>query len=482
MKFKFENQASGKATANALFFVKKSIQFSAVLSETGTTQAETVLEGMQDGPFEDLEYLEIDGVSTAFVNASKERGLSSLDHLRMAGYRLGQFAQKKQINTMSLMLADAAEEQVKAILHGLYYSEYSFDKYKSKPKKKFAVTYEIVGMEHTKEFQKVAAEVAIEQESITLARDLINTPGTDLPPEAFVAQAKKVAKELGLEIKVRNSTQLTKEGFTGINIVGKGSQFEPYMVTLTYKPSKAPKDKHFAIVGKGLTFDTGGISLKPAKGMWEMCSDMSGAAAALGAISAIAKLKLPIHVTAILCLCENRIGSKSMLPGDIFTAKNGKTVMIDNTDAEGRLALTDGFAEAGLVKATHLVDLATLTGAMVRSLGYAVTGFFSNDEVFARKVIEGGSSVCEKFWPMPLEDEYADEIKDKFADLCNSSPNVGAIAAALFLREFLPENIKWTHWDIAGTAFVTKPWKYTNHGATGIGVQTLIEIARRLGD
>jgi leucyl aminopeptidase len=442
---------------------------------------ETVLDGIKEGPFEDLELLEIDEFPTVFVNAAKERGLSSLDHLRMAGYRLGLFAQKKQLNTVSLMLADAADEQWKAILHGLYYSEYSFDKYKSQPKKKFAVTYEVVVMDRIREFQKIAAEVAVEQEGISLARNLINTPGSDLPPSALVAEARKVAKEAGLEIKVRNAAQLEREGFNGILTVGKGSRFEPYMVTLTYKPAKAPKDKHLAIVGKGLTYDTGGMSLKPPKGMWEMCSDMSGAAATLAAIRAIALLKLPIHVTAILCLCENRIGSGAMLPGDIFTAKNGKTVMVENTDAEGRLALSDGLAEAGLVKATHIVDLATLTGAMVRALGYAITGFFSNDEALARDVIASGSTSCEKFWPMPLEDEYADNIKDKFADLCNTSPDAGAIAAALFLREFVPQNAKWTHWDIAGTAFVTKPWKYTNYGATGIGVQTLVELARRLG-
>lgn len=262
--------------------------------------------------------------------------------------------------------------------------------------------------------------------------------------------------------------------------VGKGSSHEPYMITLDYKPAKRTSRDHLVIVGKGLTFDTGGLCLKPPKSMPEMISDMSGAATALAAIQAIASLKLPVHVSAVCCLAENAIGNKSVLPGDIFTAKNGKTVMVDNTDAEGRLVLSDGLAEAGLIGATHIVDLATLTGAMVRALGYAVTGFFSNDDDLGLKVINCGEACCEKFWSMPLEEEYADALKDHFADLKNTGSDAGAISAALFLQEFVPENTAWTHWDIAGTAFVDKKWKYTEYGATGFGVQTLIQLAREM--
>jgi leucyl aminopeptidase len=254
------------------------------------------------------------------------------------------------------------------------------------------------------------------------------------------------------------------------------------MVKLTYSPKNAPKDKHLAIVGKGITFDTGGISLKPAKGMKEMQSDMSGAAAALAAICAAAELKLPLKISAYLCLAENRIGSGAVLPGDIFKAKNGKTVMVDNTDAEGRLVLSDGICAAAENGATHIVDLATLTGAMVRALGPAITGYFTNDEELSQKIKDAGDATCEKFWQMPLEDEYANELVDHYADLSNIGKSAGAILAALFLREFVPEGIKWSHWDIAGTAYVEHPWKYTTYGATGIGVQSLIELSRELGD
>ncbi len=485
--------------AYALFFVKESIQFSKVLSAKGESQVESVLKGIKDGPFEDLEFLEIDGCNTFFVDAAKERGLSALDHLRMAAYRLAQKAMKRQVPCVSLFLADAADEQFKAILHGLHYADYKFDAYKSKQKENFQVTFEIVAGDRAATFKKIAEEVAVEQKAITLARNLINTSASDLYPAAFVEDAKTIAKYTpGLSIKVRNMKQLEKEGFMGHVTVGKGSSHEPHMITLSYDGTKFAAGKsagksagiksasrtsrdHLVIVGKGLTFDTGGLCLKPAKSMPEMISDMSGAATALAAIQAIATLKLPIKVSAVCCLAENAIGNKSVLPGDIFKAKNGKTVMVDNTDAEGRLVLSDGLAEAGLIGATHIVDLATLTGAMVRALGYAVTGFFSNDDDLALKVINCGEACCEKFWSMPLEEEYADALKDKFADLKNTGSDAGAISAALFLQEFVPENTAWAHWDIAGTAFVTKKWKYTEYGATGFGVQTLIELARELG-
>ena len=490
MKTNIVTTASGKANAYALFYVKKSIQFSNVLSEEAEKQVESVLNGMEDGPFEDLEFLEIDNQPTIFVNAAKERGLSSLDHLRMAAFRLAKKASKRQIPVVSIMLADAAPEQFKSILHGLHYADYKFDAYKSKQKDAFQVTFELVAGEHAAEFKKIADVVAIENKAIVLAKNLINTSSSDLTPAEFVENANTIAKYTpGLSIKVRNMKQLEKEGFMGHVTVGKGSSHEPYMITLSYDGSKSSKKAaknartsadHLVFVGKGLTFDTGGLCLKPPKSMPEMISDMSGAATVLAAIQAIATLELPIKVSAVCCLAENAIGNKSVLPGDIFTAKNGKTVMVDNTDAEGRLVLSDGLAEAGIIGATHIVDLATLTGAMVRALGYAVAGFFSNDDDLALKVINCGEACCEKFWSMPLEEEYADALKDHFADLKNTGSDAGAIAAALFLQEFVPENTAWTHWDIAGTAFVSKSWKYTDFGATGFGVQTLIELARRM--
>jgi leucyl aminopeptidase len=214
--------------------------------------------------------------------------------------------------------------------------------------------------------------------------------------------------------------------------------------------------------------------------MWEMKMDMAGAATALAALCAIATLKLPIHINAVLVLAENRPSSKAILPGDIFKAKNGKTVMVDNTDAEGRLVLSDGLAEAGALNSTHIIDLATLTGAIIRAIGPCLTGLFCNDEAFANQISDAGKSCGEKLWKMPLEMEYREALTDKVADLCNIGGEAGAITAALFLQEFVPEKTKWAHLDIAGTAFTTKKWKYIDFGATGWGVQSLVNIARSL--
>lgn len=483
MKLKIAKHIADNASAHALFFVKKAILFSSDLTEQAEKQAATVLAEIEKGVSQDLDIVELDGHKTIFVNADKECGLSSQDKLRMAGFRLGNRARQKQFKTVKLLLADASVEQFKAILHGIHYSDYHFDKFKSNPKKHFDVTFEIEAESRQKDFEKAAEEVLVEQKFTSLCKDLINTPGSKLYPEAFAHEAIRIAHQVqGLSITILNEKILAKEGFNGLLTVGAGSRFSPCMVRLSYNPKDAPKDKHLAIVGKGITFDTGGISLKPAKGMKEMQSDMSGAAAALAAICAAAEFKIPLKMSAYLCLAENRIGSGAVLPGDIFKAKNGKTIMVDNTDAEGRLVLSDGICAAAENGATHIVDVATLTGAMVRALGTSITGFFSNDEDFADKIIRAGEAACEKFWRMPLEDEYAAELKDNFADLSNIGKSAGAILAALFLREFIPEGVVWSHWDIAGTAFVERPWKYTSYGATGVGVQSLVQLARELGE
>lgn len=483
IKLKIAKHVPDSAAAHALFFVKKSIQFSSVLSEDGEVLAGKVLAEMEKGICTDQEIVEIDSHKTIFVDADKERGLSSLDKLRMAGFRLGKRAKQKQFKTVKILLADAADEQFAAILHGLYYSAYQFNKYKSEPSKDFEVTFEIEAGDRAKDFEKIAEIVAVEQKYTSLCRNLINTTGSDLYPDAFAHEAIRIAHQVpGLSITILNSKILAREGFNGLLTVGAGSRFEPCMVKLSYNPKGAPADKHLALVGKGITFDTGGISIKPAKGMKEMVSDMSGAATVLAAICTVAELKIPLKMSAYCCLAENRPGPGAVLPGDIFKAKNGKTVLVDNTDAEGRLVLSDGLCAAAENGATHIVDLATLTGAMVRALGTSVTGFFATDDEFAAQVKNAGEAACEKFWQMPLEEEYAEELKDPFADLTNTGKSAGAILAALFLKEFVPEDVKWSHWDIAGTAFVEKPWKYTSYGATGIGVQSLTELARELGE
>jgi leucyl aminopeptidase len=235
-----------------------------------------------------------------------------------------------------------------------------------------------------------------------------------------------------------------------------------------------------ALVGKGLTFDTGGIDLKPSERMWEMKCDMSGSAAVVGALATIAALQLPIEVIGIVPLAENRPSGKALLPGDIFVAKNGKTVMVDNTDAEGRLVLSDALCEATNLKATHIVDLATLTGAVVRALGPAITGYFANNDQFADQIERIGASEGEKFWRLPLEMEYRENLDDPIADMKNCCGVAGTITAALFLQEFVGAGIQWSHWDIAGTAFSDKAWKYYGKGGIGWGIKTMVSLAEEL--
>jgi leucyl aminopeptidase len=215
--------------------------------------------------------------------------------------------------------------------------------------------------------------------------------------------------------------------------------------------------------------------------MWEMKSDMAGAATVLAAINAIAELKLKVRVTAVLCLAENRPGNAAVLPGDIFTAKNGKTVMVDNTDAEGRLVLSDGLWEAGACGATHIIDLATLTGSVIRALGTSIAGLFANDDKFAESILQCAQTSDEKFCRLPLESEYREWLDDSVADMKNAGkPEAGAITAALFLQEFVPPETKWSHWDIAGTAFITSQWKHYRPGATAWGLRSLIALAKKM--
>ncbi|GHV14349.1 hypothetical protein AGMMS49938_10310 [Fibrobacterales bacterium] len=421
--------------------------------------------------------------SVLFVDVGKEKGLDELDHLRMAGFRIAKWAESHAVDKILIpTLKEDSERKRTAFSQGLHHADYSFDKYKSEKKKKKELTYFFID-----EFIFDDDYQSSLFDGIRLAKDLINEPGGSLTPKDVCAMAGSIAKQYKLSIKIRRTAELKRDNYNGILTVGRGSKNEPAMVTLTYKPAvksanvkggagKVPK---LALVGKGITFDTGGICLKPQDKMWEMKSDMSGAATMLAAIQVIAALKLPIEVTTILCLAENRPGENAVLPGDIFKAKNGKTVMVENTDAEGRLVLIDGLAEAADLGATHIIDIATLTGAIQRALGTSIAGLFSNSDELAERIKTAGAAEGEKWWRMPLDEEYSEGLNDKVADIRNiTDGGPGAITAALFLQEFVKKDIEWAHLDIAGTAFTTKGYKYTENGATAFGLKTIVETAR----
>ncbi|MCL2100604.1 MAG: leucyl aminopeptidase family protein [Fibromonadales bacterium] len=410
-----------------------------------------------------------------FVDTGKERGLDFLDHLRMAGYRLAKWAENNSVKTLFIpSLKEDSEKKRSAILQGLCHASYAFDKYKSKKKKKIDIEYLFAD-----DMEIDGNSLQILFSGIDLAKNLTNEPGGSLTPAIMADIAQNIARKYGLGVKIRYSKDLLKDGYNGILSVGRGSKNEPAMVTLSYKPKRF-NPVHIGLVGKGITFDTGGISLKPSDKMHEMKCDMSGAAIILAAIQVIAELKLPIRVDAILCLAENRPGENAILPGDIFKAKNGKTVMVENTDAEGRLVLIDGLAEAAELGATHIIDIATLTGAIRRALGNSIGGLFCNSDGFAMTITESGAENGEKWWRLPLDEEYADGLKDKVADIRNiSDDGPGAIIAALFLKEFVKEGLQWAHLDIAGVDFASNGHKYTEHGSTAFGLKTIVETIKR---
>ena len=370
------------------------------------------------------------------------------------------------------------------IAEGLLLGAYSFQQYKKKIDR-FAGRFSAELIVDPKDLAeaKAAVERAVRlSDCINLARDLINQPGSVAVPVFLAQAAAEMSKEAGLECEIWDEKRLAEEGYNGLLTVGRGSADPPRMVVMRHRPEGAPQKPHLCLVGKGLTFDSGGMCLKSGSDMWEMISDMSGAAAVLGAMKAIAQTSLPIRVTGVMVCSPNYIGPNAVKPGDCFVAKNGKTVHVLNTDAEGRLILTDGLARAGEEGATCVVDVATLTGSCARALGNSLTGLFANDQALADRLRALGEAEGEQMWQLPLFDEYRRRLDHYRADINNTATtsNGGAITAALFLREFVPRGAAWAHLDIAGTAFSAKPWRYLSAGARGVMVRTLQRLAHDL--
>ncbi|MFJ9866281.1 leucyl aminopeptidase [Streptomyces sp. NPDC101165] len=322
----------------------------------------------------------------------------------------------------------------------------------------------------------VARAVAVAEE-LNRSRDLINMPPNDLTPAIFAAEAQTAAKEHGLKVQVLDDKALVKGGYGGILGVGGGSAATPRLVKLSYTHPKA--EKHLAFVGKGITYDSGGISLKPAGHNETMKCDMSGAAAVFAAVVAAARLGLEVNVTGWLALAENMPSGSAVRPGDVLRMYNGKTVEVLNTDAEGRLVLADALWAASLEKPDAIVDVATLTGAMMLALGSRTFGVMANDDAFRTAVYEAAEEVGEPAWPMPLPEHLRKGMDSTVADIANMGERMGGgLVAGLFLREFVGEGITWAHLDIAGPAFNEGgPFGYTPKGGTGSAVRTLVRLA-----
>lgn len=341
----------------------------------------------------------------------------------------------------------------------------------------------VVGAKPRDKQHKAAAERAtVLAAEVSRARDLINTPPNGLTPKSFAEQAQAAAKEHGLKAQVLDEKALLKGGYGGLIGVGQGSQNPPRLVKLVYTHPKA--EKSIALVGKGITYDSGGISLKPAGHNETMKCDMSGAAAVFATVVAAAKLGLKANVTGWLALAENMPSGSAVRPGDVLTMYSGKTVEVLNTDAEGRLVLADALAKACEESPDALVDVATLTGAMVLALGKRTFGIMSNDEAFRTEVHETAEQAGEQSWPMPLPPELVKSMESPIADLSNIGERMGSgMLAGLFLREFVTEGTPWAHLDIAGPAYNdSAPYGYTPKGGTGSAVPTLLRLVERAAD
>lgn len=320
----------------------------------------------------------------------------------------------------------------------------------------------------------------IAAEAVNLARDLVNAPSSHLYPESYAAIITEIAKTYGLDVDIRDEKKLIKQGFGGILAVGMGSARKPRLVQLRYQPKKAKK--HVSFVGKGITFDTGGISLKPGANMDHMISDMGGSAAVIATAVAAARLKLDIAVTVTVALAENMPDGEAFRPGDVITHYNGTTTEVLNTDAEGRLVLADALALASEENPDYLIDTATLTGAQIIALGDRTSGIMG-DADFAAQLATFGQNVGEQAWAMPLPEELAEALKSPVADLRNITPqrSGGMLSAGCFLKEFVGDGITWAHVDIAGPSFNTSAvYGYTPMRATGVPVRTFVAFLQSL--
>ncbi|MEU9110439.1 leucyl aminopeptidase [Streptomyces sp. NPDC048483] len=335
------------------------------------------------------------------------------------------------------------------------------------------------GKPRDKEFKAAAERAQTLAAEMNRARDLVNTPSNDLDPKSFAAEAQAAAKEFGLKVEVLDEKALTKGGFGGLLGVGQGSEAPPRLVRIAHTHAKATRT--LALVGKGITYDSGGISLKPAGHNETMKCDMSGAAAVFAAVVAAARLGLEVNVTGWLALAENMPSGSATRPGDVLTMYSGKTVEVLNTDAEGRLVLADALTRASEESPDAIVDVATLTGAMVLALGHRHFGIMANDDAFRTSIHEIAEEVGEQSWPMPMPGHLRKGMDSPVADIANMGERMGGgLVAGLFLKEFIGDGITWAHLDIAGPAFHEgAPWGYTPKGGTGSAVRTLVRLAER---
>ena len=377
---------------------------------------------------------------------------------------------------------DSEEYYYQTFVEGVLFGNYSFDKYKSKK-----VKHKVLDVHFYAENEKKLRSAITTAEklitSVNITRDLQNEPANNLTPEILAKRVSAEVKPFGIKATIFGDREIQKRKMGGLIAIGQGSINKPRFIVLEYKPTikskknKKGKTKTIALVGKGITFDTGGISLKPSKNMGEMKADMSGAAVVVGTLIAAAKNNLPIHLFGIIPSAENMVSGESIRPGDVVKISNGKTVEIEDTDAEGRVVLADALHYASQLKPDQMIDLATLTGACVVALGEFVAGMFTKNDTMAGGLYKSGITTYDRVWRLPMWDDFNELITSDVADVANlgSTRWAGAITAAKFLEHFVDKNIPWTHLDIAGPAMNNPSRSYTKKYMTGFGVRLLFD-------
>ncbi len=416
------------------------------------------------------------------IGGGKHAKFSSVEVRRLSG-TLVRTLKPKGVRSIALLLdTPNGDEYVTPAAEGALLGAWEPDVYKTDPKKndKQVQSFTVVVPGVARGGLQAAAERGrIIAEAQNFARQLSNDPANRLTPAKLAENAKQMAAEFGLEYEVLDMEAMAQLGMGALLGVAQGSANPPFLIVLRYAPSDAAARDHLALVGKGVTFDTGGISIKPADGMEKMKYDMSGAAAVIGAMRALAQLKPSLPVTAYIPTVENMVSANAQRPGDIVTTLSGKTVEVLNTDAEGRLILADAITYAKRNGATHLVDAATLTGAIGIALGQYNIGAFTNDEAFLQRFLKAAKAAGEKTWQLPMDEEYKEYLKSAFADLPNigSGRQAGSITAAWFLREFA-DPTPWVHLDIAATAWHDDAKSWMSKGPTGVALRSFVELAR----
>jgi leucyl aminopeptidase len=396
-----------------------------------------------------------------------------LERLRRAAGAATRELMSGRAKRIAIALPADEPDEAEAVALGSMLGGYAFRKYRTTGNAPDDIEHVV----HTRH-DAAAGRARTLAEAMTLVRDLVNTAPADMVPADLAAVAEQTAIASGLGMQVLDENELAKDGYGGILAVGMGSAHPPRLVRLEYTHPDAASTVVFA--GKGITFDSGGLSLKPSKAMETMKADMSGAAAVLGALQAIAVLGPAVNVVGYMPLAENMPGGGAQRPSDVITIYGGKTVEVLNTDAEGRLVLADALARAGADAPSLLVDVATLTGAQTVALGNRTAGVMASDDSLAALVADSARRAGEAMWPMPLPEDLRKGLESNVADIANVSPDRsgGMLVAGLFLREFVPAGVRWAHLDIAGPAFNDgAAYGYVSKGGTGAAVRTLVQIA-----